>query len=755
MDIYSYSLSKEQQHFISSNNDFIILNSCAGSGKTKCLIAKILFLIEKKNINPKNLIVCTYTKSMANTIKTRLKLNMNININDILIGTFHSICYHFIQNRTDQTDSLSLPLSIDMISYEEILIYMYQHLINGLIDISNRYLIIDEYQDCIMMQQKIVTYLLKSKKIRGLYLIGDINQSIFDYDNTITSWLDTLINIKIGSKKGNLLDVLKLKLDTDETYDKIQLMNLSVNYRSTREIVKLGNSLIKENKMESNYTYDKEKYKPKLYVYNSWYDEMDFLCQTLEKYHFQNRYSTLGTICVLSRYNRTLEYLENRLLSMNILTNYIKYSHRIMIKRINLSTIHSAKGLEFDNIFFVNSNYNPNDEKLLYVAITRAKKQLVISSHHDINPLIDLDHVVFKDCRTDKIKMDLSVSFSPKYLNWLGVVELVRSLGGEHIIGIKKILSPIMNFKPITKIVHEKILIKDIPSFFSDNIHITNTQNIFGLYIDALITRHIQYLNNDQIISYQDLNKLILIHYKQSKTSKQFLDDLDKFEQLRKIYNLNDTFYKSSILFDMIKDDTIKIKMNDNFEKKLRDSYLRFSDRSCKTEDIMYDIFIVSLTNPIINERLAYQYLPDYIDKNVFNESVNKLLRWYSNIFDYVSMLIKDSNKVITQKELSSDYLKVIGYPDIMINENTIIDIKTSKFEYPKLDYLLQILIYGLLSDNLITKYQIYNPIYGVVYEWTLNSNHLTKTYIDNVKIKLIDFLYDIIPEIKKQIQNQ
>jgi hypothetical protein len=116
-----------------------------------------------------------------------------------------------------------------------------------------------------------------------------------------------------------------------------------------------------------------------------------------------------------------------------------------------------------------------------------------------------------------------------------------------------------MNFKPVTKIVHDKILPKDIPSFFSDNIHITNTQNIFGLYIDALITRHIQYLNNDQIISYQDLNKLILIHYKQSKSPKQFLDDLDQFEQLRKIYNLNDMFFRSSILFDMIKDDTIKI----------------------------------------------------------------------------------------------------------------------------------------------------------------------------------------------------
>ena len=45
-------------------------------------------------------------------------------------------------------------------------------------------------------------------------------------------------------------------------------------------------------------------------------------------------------------------------------------------------------------------------------------------------------------------------------------------------------------------------------------------------------------------------------------------------------------------------------------------------------------------------------------------------------------MLIKGGNKVKPQKELPSNDLKVIGYPDIMINVNTIIVINTSQFEY-------------------------------------------------------------------------
>jgi hypothetical protein len=42
--------TKEQEKFIISDYKFIILNSCAGSGKTRCLILKIKYLIDKYKI---------------------------------------------------------------------------------------------------------------------------------------------------------------------------------------------------------------------------------------------------------------------------------------------------------------------------------------------------------------------------------------------------------------------------------------------------------------------------------------------------------------------------------------------------------------------------------------------------------------------------------------------------------------------------------------------------------------------------------
>ena len=52
--------------------------------------------------------------------------------------------------------------------------------------------------------------------------------------------------------------------------------------------------------------------------------------------------------------------------------------------------------------------------------------------------------------------------------------------------------------------------------------------------------------------------------------------------------------------------------------------------------------------------------------------------------------------------------MKIIGYSDIIIEQDqTIIDVKTSSYEYPKLEYLLQIIIYGLLNESPINRYQI------------------------------------------------
>ena len=70
---------------------------------------------------------------------------------------------------------------------------------------------------------------------------------------------------------------------------------------------------------------------------------------------------------------------------------------------IYVSTIHKAKGKEFDNVFILLNNFNaePDDKKrLLYVAMTRAKSNLTIHYNGKFLNDISADNLIYKDDRT-------------------------------------------------------------------------------------------------------------------------------------------------------------------------------------------------------------------------------------------------------------------------------------------------------------------------------------------------------------------
>jgi superfamily I DNA/RNA helicase len=198
--------TSEQDDFILSNKNFIILNSCAGSGKTRCLVLKIKHLMDKFKIKPSDLIICTYTKVMTYALKSRIKYHFDNLLNKALIGTFHSICYQLIKPIMFENEE-NFNLSNEVASPEEILVYAYENIINNNIDLSSKYLIIDEYQDLSPMQQKIIYHLLSFGKIKGVFLIGDYNQSIYNFlanqrlDQAYQGLLETDIPMKILAHK--------------------------------------------------------------------------------------------------------------------------------------------------------------------------------------------------------------------------------------------------------------------------------------------------------------------------------------------------------------------------------------------------------------------------------------------------------------------------------------------------------------------------------------------------------------------------
>ena len=84
------TLSLEQYDAVRCDGNSII-SAGAGSGKTRVLTYKIAYLISI-NVPPSNILALTFTNKAANEMKLRVaKLLDNVSINDIWMGTFHSI----------------------------------------------------------------------------------------------------------------------------------------------------------------------------------------------------------------------------------------------------------------------------------------------------------------------------------------------------------------------------------------------------------------------------------------------------------------------------------------------------------------------------------------------------------------------------------------------------------------------------------------------------------------------------------------
>ena len=79
-----------------------------GSGKTFTLVERIVHLIIGKQISPENLLVVTFTDKAAQELTTRisnrlLELDIRFNLNEMYLGTFHSICLRWLKEYREFT----------------------------------------------------------------------------------------------------------------------------------------------------------------------------------------------------------------------------------------------------------------------------------------------------------------------------------------------------------------------------------------------------------------------------------------------------------------------------------------------------------------------------------------------------------------------------------------------------------------------------------------------------------------------------
>jgi DNA helicase-2/ATP-dependent DNA helicase PcrA len=79
-----------------------------GSGKTFTLVERIVYLLTTKDIAPEHIMVVTFTEKAAQELTTRIsnrldQIGVSFNLNEMYLGTFHSICLRWLKDYQDFT----------------------------------------------------------------------------------------------------------------------------------------------------------------------------------------------------------------------------------------------------------------------------------------------------------------------------------------------------------------------------------------------------------------------------------------------------------------------------------------------------------------------------------------------------------------------------------------------------------------------------------------------------------------------------
>ena len=108
----NYGLNEEQWNAASSTDRAVEVIAGPGTGKTKTLVSRVAFLIEKMNIDPSDITAVTFTNKAAKEMKERLEKHFNVKstARKINIGTFHSLCIKNFKdvNIIDEAESLDI-----------------------------------------------------------------------------------------------------------------------------------------------------------------------------------------------------------------------------------------------------------------------------------------------------------------------------------------------------------------------------------------------------------------------------------------------------------------------------------------------------------------------------------------------------------------------------------------------------------------------------------------------------------------------
>ena len=98
----------DQREAIQTTDGPLLIIAGPGTGKTFTLVQRAIYMMQEKGTQPENLFLATFTEKAAKELVTRLtdemaKRGIMANINEMYVGTFHSLCLRILKENLEYT----------------------------------------------------------------------------------------------------------------------------------------------------------------------------------------------------------------------------------------------------------------------------------------------------------------------------------------------------------------------------------------------------------------------------------------------------------------------------------------------------------------------------------------------------------------------------------------------------------------------------------------------------------------------------
>ena len=418
-----------------SQSPHIVVVAGPGSGKTRVLVHKLASLLLMEDVKHEQLLMLTFSRAAAHEFKTRLMQLVGNAAAYVEIKTFHSYCFDLLGKvgSLEQSDEI-LQRTVAKIQSGEVEANR----------ITKAVLVIDEAQDMNEAQFALIQALIAANEELRVIAVGDDDQTIYSFINASPKYMQSLID-DYGAVKYELVDNYRSKRNLvalsnrfahgishrlkDKPIQAVQSVDGQIDYiryhgvnpmgcllQHLQQQLGAGSSCVltqtNEEAIQIAGLLKQQGIAAKLIQSNEGFN----LHQLLEVrifLHFLNLNPQVSIISPDAWYravvqlrerfghSRNVEWVLNLITAFEQVNPHHKYQsdldtfireskledfYGVQRDVVAVSTIHKAKGREFDHVFLYLNGFQALDDdkkRTLYVALTRAKNRLsMISNRH-------------------------------------------------------------------------------------------------------------------------------------------------------------------------------------------------------------------------------------------------------------------------------------------------------------------------------------------------------------------------------------